>query len=216
MRGDSQVEPAGQDLQVNKSIVEFSTLARHYAQASDEFLQSYFILGLNGVRLHARYFVMAHCMELAFKASLANRSVPIRYNTHDLEFLEGELRRQGNTDLKALRPNVHAREVFARMFNRSVSNFIMQDWLDHREALELLLCYEHAADLKYGVDRDGQHILAVTPSSMIMNMTFLSVVADVRRHFPNRGAEGRALVAFLEDIEVQFPSEFAGASAPFQ
>ena len=87
-------------------------------------------------------------MELAFKAGLANRAARIRYNSHDLEYLEGELLRQGDTDLNALRPSAVAREVFARMFNRSVSDFIMQDWLDHREALELLLCYEHASDLK--------------------------------------------------------------------
>jgi hypothetical protein len=194
---------------------DYSALAGYYAQVADEFLQSYFVLGLNGVRLHARYFVMAHCLELAFKAALAHRAVPIRYNTHDLDYLESELLRQGDTELKALQPDAAAKEVFGRMFNRSVSNFIMQDWLDHREALELLLCYEHSADLKYGVDRGGQHILAVTPSSVTMNTTFLLYIAHARRRFPDRGEEGRAIVDFIADVERQFPTQFSGASRIF-
>ena len=48
-----------------------------YAHLADEFLRTYFVLGVNNVRLNVRYFIMAHCLELAFKASLGIRSVPI-------------------------------------------------------------------------------------------------------------------------------------------
>ena len=59
-------------------------LATYYARGADEFLRAYFVLGLHNVRFNARYFVMAHCLELAFKATLASRSAPIRYRTHSL------------------------------------------------------------------------------------------------------------------------------------
>ena len=43
---------------------DYPALACYYAQLCDEFLQAYFVLGLNGIRMNARYFVMAHCLEL--------------------------------------------------------------------------------------------------------------------------------------------------------
>jgi len=162
-------------------MVNFLKLANYYAQVADEFLRAYFVLGLNNVRFNARYFVMAHCLELAFKASLASRSVAIKYDTHSLKQLDEHLVRQGDSCLEPLRPDERAREVFGRMFQPIVDNFVMQDWLSHHEALELLVCYEHVADLKYGIDKDGSHILAVMPSTVPLNRRFLGYVARARQ-----------------------------------
>src|SRR5262245_5796827 len=109
----------------SKEVVNFPALATYYSLLSDEFLRAYFVLGLNNVRLHARYFVMAHCLELAFKASLANRAVPIKYGTHSLKELDEHLVQQGDSCLEPLRPDSRAREVFGRMFQRAIENFIM-------------------------------------------------------------------------------------------
>jgi len=196
--------------------VNFPALANYYALLADEFLRAYFALGLNNVRLHVRYFIMAHCLELAFKASLANRSVPINYGTHNLNDLEAELVRQGDSCFDQLRPDASAREVFARMFHRSVSNFIMQDWIDHQEALELLLCYAHIADLKYGMDKDGRNILAVTTSTVIMNSRFLAYIACARRNFPHREEFDRAMIKVVAGIEHKFPALFSGALAALE
>jgi hypothetical protein len=196
--------------------MNFPALANYYALVADEFLRAYFVLGLNGVRLHARYFLMAHCLELAFKASLANRSVPIKYGTHSLKYLDEHLVRQGDSCLEELRPDAPAREVFARMFHRTVANFIMQDWLNHQEALELSLCYEHIADLKYGMDKDGSNILAVTPSTMIMNRRFLGYIECARRDFPNREKFDREMIKFVAGVEREFPTLFTGALAALQ
>ena len=49
--------------------MNFPALATYYALVADEFLRAYFILGVGNVRQHARYFIMAHCLEVAFKAS---------------------------------------------------------------------------------------------------------------------------------------------------
>lgn len=196
-----------------KRTYDHGALATYYSMLADEFLQSYFVLGLNRVRMHARYFVMAHCLELSFKASLANRRVDINYGTHDLTYLELQLLKQGDMCLDAHRPEPAAQEVFDRMFHRHVSNFIMQDWLDHQEALELLLCYTHIANLKYGMDKEGQNILAVTPSTAIMNRRFLAYVGCARRHFPERGEVGRAVLDFVAAVEREYPEHFKGASA---
>ena len=193
--------------------MNFLASANYYALVADEFLRAYFVLGLHKVRLHARYFVMAHCLELAFKASLANRSVPLKYGTHSLKYLDEHLVRQGDSCLEELRPDARACEVFARMFHRTVANFIMKDWLNHQEALELLLCYEHIADLKYGMDKDGSNILAVTPSTMIMNRRFLGYIACARRNFPNREQFDRELIMFVAEIQHNFPVLFSGALA---
>jgi len=149
--------------------VNFPALATYYALVADEFLRAYFILGVGNVRQHARYFIMAHCLEVAFKASLANWSVAINYGTHSLKHLDEHLVREGESCLEQLRPDAHAQEVFDRMCQRTTREFFVPDWLNHQEALELLLCYEHIADLTYGIDKDGRNILAVTPSTMIMN-----------------------------------------------
>jgi len=105
---------------------------------------------------------------------------------------------------------------FGRMFQRNTRNFVMQDWLDHQEALELLLCYDHIADLKYGIAKDGRNILAVTPSTMIMNRRFLGYVACARRNFPNRQKSDHELIKFLGKLEEKFPTLFAGALAALQ
>jgi len=191
---------------------DLAAMAGHYAMLADEFLRAYFVLGLNGVRLHARYFVMAHCLELAFKASLANRAVAINYATHDLDYLEEQLVLNGNTDIASMRPDQAAKEVFDRMFNPTVSNFVMQDWLDHREALEILVCYAHSADLKYGMDKSGEHILTVTPSTSVMNARFLGYIASARQHFPDRGESGREIVDFVARIASEFPPLFSRAT----
>ena len=83
---------------------------------------------------------MAHCLEVAFKASLANRSVAINYGTHSLKHLDEHLVREGDSCLEQLRPDAHAQEVFDRMCQRTTREFFVQDWLNHQEALELLLC----------------------------------------------------------------------------
>jgi hypothetical protein len=145
-----------------------------------------------------------------------DRSVPINYGNHNLNDLEAELVRQGDSCLDQLRPDASGREVFARMFHPSVSNFIMQDWIDHQEMLELLLCYAHIADLKYGMDKDGRNILAVMPSTMIMNSRFLRYIACARRNFPNREEFDRDIVKFVAGIEHKFPALFSGASAALQ
>jgi hypothetical protein len=197
--------------------VNFPALANYYALLADEFLRAYFALGVNNVRLHARYFVMAHCLELAFKASLANRSVPIDYgSTHSLTDLEGHLVRKGDSCFEQLKPDASSREVFARMFHRSVGNFSMQDLIDHQEALELLLCYKHIANLKYGMDKNGRNILAVTPSTKIMNSRFLGYIACARRNFPDRGEFDREIIKFVAGIEHKFPALFSGALAALQ
>jgi hypothetical protein len=109
-------------------VVNFLKLANYYARVADEFLRAYFVLGLYNVRFNARYFIMAHCLELAFKASLANRSVPIKYDSHSLKQLDEHLIRQGDSCLEPLRPDARAREVFGQMFQPSVHNFVMEDY----------------------------------------------------------------------------------------
>ena len=99
---------------------------------------------------------------------------------------------------------------------RTTREFFVQDWLNHQEALELLLCYEHIADLKYGIDKDGRNILAVTPSTMIMNRRFLGYIACARRNFPNRQKPDHELIKFLAELEQKFPALFTGASAALQ
>jgi len=192
---------------------DYLAMASYYTRQADEFLQAYFVLGLNGVRLNARYFVMAHCLALAFKASLASRSAPIEYATHDLEALERELEARGDAELAELRPDAAAREVFARLFSRTTGNFIVQNWLDHRDSLEILLCYEHTADLKYGIAKDGQYLSAVTTSTTMMNTRFLRYVAVARRHFPDQGTSGGEIADFVASMEEQFPEHFGGAGA---
>ena len=196
--------------------MNFPALATYYALVADEFLRAYFILGVGNVRQHARYFIMAHCLEVAFKASLANRSVAINYGTHSLKHLDEHLVREGDSCLEQLRPDAHAQEVFDRMCQRTTREFFVQDWLNHQEALELLLCYEHIADLKYGIDKDGRNILAVTPSTMIMNRRFLGYIACARRNFPNRQKPDHELIKFLAELEQKFPALSTGASAALQ
>jgi hypothetical protein len=195
----------------SKGVMNLPASATYYALLSDEFLRAYFVLGLNNVRLHARYFVMAHCLELAFKASLANRAVPMQYGTHSLKKLDEHLVQQGDSCLEPLRPDSRAREIFGRMFQRAVDNSIIQDWKEHAEALELLLCDEHIADLKYGIDKGGRGILAVTVSTVIMNRRFLGYIACARRNFPNRQKSDPELIKFVAQIEYKFPALFAGA-----
>ena len=200
-----------------KEPMNFPALANYYALVADEFLRAYFVLGLNGVRLHVRYFVMAHCLELAFKASLANRSVPIEYGKiHNLTVLENHLVQQGDSCFEKLRPDASAREVFARMFQPDVGNFIMADWRRHAEAIELLLCYRHIADLKYGMDKQGRNILAVTLSTVIMNSRFLGYVECARRNFPDREKFDREMIKFVAGIEHKFPTLFTGALTALQ
>ena len=197
--------------------MNFPALASYYALIADEFLRAYFVLGLNGVRLHARYFVMAHCLELAFKASLANRCASIDYgSTHNLTDLENHLIEQGDSCFEQLRPDAGAREVFAQMFRPSVGNFIMPDWKGHEEAIELLLCYTHTANLKYGMDRQGRNILAVTLSTVIMNARFLGHIACARRNFPDRERFDREMIKFVAGIEHKFPTLFSGALVALQ
>ena len=104
--------------------MNFPALATYYALVADEFLRAYFILGVGNVRQHARYFIMAHCLEVAFKASLANRSVAINYGTHSLKHLDEHLVREGDSCLEQLRPDAHAQEVFDRMCNALLANFL--------------------------------------------------------------------------------------------
>jgi hypothetical protein len=193
--------------------VNLSKLATYYARGADEFLRAYFVLGLHNVRFNARYFVMAHCLELAFKASLANRSVPIRYRTHSLKELDDHLVRQGDSCFEPFRPEERAREVFGRMFQRTTDNFIFKDWIRDHEPLELLVCYEHVADLKYGIDKDGRNILAVMPATVPMNRRFLGYIACARRNFPNRQELDPELIEFVAEIQRQFPALFSGALA---
>jgi hypothetical protein len=213
-------DDAGNVIQTHEhkgEFVDFPALTKYYALVADEFLRAYFVLGLNRVRLHARYFVMGHCLELAFKASLANRSVPIDYSrTHNLATLDEHLVQQGDSCFDHVRPEPTAREVFARMFQPKVSSFIMADWIRHAEALELLLCYKHTANLKYGMDIQGRHILAVTPSTVMMNSRFLGYIACARRNFPNREVFDRELMTFVAGIERKFPNLFSGALAALQ
>ena len=192
---------------------DYRAAANYYALLADEFLQAYFVLGVNNVRLNARYFVMAHCLELAFKASLANRSVSIDYGSHNLADLEDHLVQHGDSCFEQLRPDANARQVFTRVCQRHVPEFRISDWQDHREALELLLCYVYNADLKYGMNKAGKNILAVTVSTMIMNSRFVGYIACARRNFPDRGKSGREILKFIAQIERQFPTLFSGASA---
>jgi hypothetical protein len=197
--------------------MNFLKLANSYALVADEFLRAYFVLGLNNVRLNARYFVMSHCLELAFKASLASRSVQIKYDTHSLKQLDEHLVAQGDLCLEPLRPDARAREVFGRMFQPKVDNFVMQDWLTHHEALELLVCYEHVAGLKYGIDKDGRGILAVLPATVPLNRRFLGYVACARGSFHNsyRQELDSELIKFVGEMEHKSPV-FAGALAALE
>jgi len=97
--------------------VNFPALATYYALVADEFLRAYFVLGLGKVRLHARYFMMAYCLEVAFKASLANRTVAINYGTHSLKQLDEYLVREGDSCLEPLRPDAYACEVLGECSN---------------------------------------------------------------------------------------------------
>lgn len=195
---------------------DYRAAANQYAHLADEFLRTYFVLGVNNVRLNVRYFIMAHCLELAFKASLANRSVPIDYGIHNLADLEADLVQQGDSCFEQLRPDANAREVFTRICHRNVREFHISDWQDHQEALELLLCYAYNADLKYGMDKAGGNILAVTISTVIMNSRFLGYIACARRNFLDRGQLGREIIKFVAQIEQRWPKLFSRASAILQ
>jgi hypothetical protein len=78
---------------------------------SDEFLQTYFLLGITQVAHYGRYFIMAQCLELSFKASLANRSIPITYGKHNLEYLEKQLVQHGDVEFEEIRPDATTEEL---------------------------------------------------------------------------------------------------------
>jgi hypothetical protein len=100
--------------------------------------------------------------------------------------------------------------------NEILAIFVMQDWQDHQEALEVLLCYDRFADLNYGIAKDGRNILTVMSSTMIMNRRFLGYVACARRNFPNRQKPDHKLIEFLTKLEENFPPLFAGPLAALQ
>jgi hypothetical protein len=157
---------------------------------------------------------MAQCLEVSFKASLANRSIPITYRTHNLENPHKHLVQRGDVELEQITPDATAKELFAQMYCRNTRNFDLQKLLDHREALELLVCYNYAADLKYGIDKQGKHFLAVVPATSIMNVRFLRHISIARRHFPDQGPDGRKVIEFISNLESRFSDgRFRGASA---
>jgi hypothetical protein len=201
---------------VNITNFNHSTAASYFARLSDEFLRTYFVLGVNKVAHYGRYFVMAHCLELSFKASLANRSVLIDYKTHNLECLENQLVQHGDVEFEQIRPDATAKELFSRIYGQTVRNFPMQEWRDHREALELLVCYNYAADLKYGIDKNGRNLLAVAPSTGATNSRFLGYISIARRHFPDREELDKEMIKFVAGIEHNFPTLFSTALAALQ
>ena len=201
---------------MNVTNFNHSTAASYFARLSDEFLRTYFVLGVNKVAHCGRYFVMAHCLELSFKASLANRSVLINYKTHDLECLENQLVQHGDVEFEQIRPDATAQEVFSRMYGRAVKNFMIQESLDHREALELPVCYNYAADLKYGIDTNGENLLAAAPSTATTNSLFLRYISIARRHFPDREELDGEMIKFVAGIEHEFPRLLTGALAALQ
>ena len=89
----------------------YATAARYFARLSDEFLQTYFLLGITQVAHYGRYFIMAQCLELSFKASLANRSIPITYGKHNLEYLEKQLVQHGDVEFEEIRPDATTEEL---------------------------------------------------------------------------------------------------------
>jgi hypothetical protein len=90
------------------------------------------------------------------------------------------------------------------------------DWKRHAEAIELLLCYKHTGDLKYGMDKQGRNILAVTVSTVMMNPRFLGYVACARRNFPHPEESDRDMIKFVAGIEYKFRKLFSGALAALQ
>ncbi|PYL48156.1 MAG: hypothetical protein DMF32_09645 [Verrucomicrobia bacterium] len=89
----------------------YATAARYFARLSDEFLHTYFLLGITQVAHYGRYFIMAQCLELSFKASLANRSIPITYGKHNLEYLEKQLVQHGDVEFEEIRPDATTEEL---------------------------------------------------------------------------------------------------------
>ena len=79
-----------------------------------------------------------------------------------------------------------------------------------------MLCYAYNADLKYGMDKSGRNILAVTISTVIMNSRFLGYIACARRNFLDRGQLGREIIKFVAQIEQRWPKLFSRASAILQ
>ena len=115
--------------------------------------------------------------------------------------------------LRGFAASAHDRPRLAsKAANRTATDFIMQDWIDHRDALEILVCYRHAANLKYDIDKDGGNILPATPSTVLVNFQVLRYFAAARRHFPDPGGSRRAIVDFVRDIEHRHPT-LRGASA---
>ena len=125
---------------------------------------------------------------------MAQRAAPMNYGTHNLEFLEAELEKQGDSCLQALKPDAAARDVLDRMFRPYVPQFDMQQWLDHIDPLEVLLCYKHIADLKYGVDKDGrEHVSCDAIDRLLVNARFLAymgICAPAEFSRPRRLREG--------------------------
>ena len=104
--------------------MNFPALATYYALVADEFLRAYFVLGVGKVRHHARYFIMAHCLEVAFKASLANRSVAINDGTQSLKNLDEHIVREGDSCQEPLRRmRMHAK-FLTKCANALLANFL--------------------------------------------------------------------------------------------
>jgi hypothetical protein len=153
-------------------------------------------------------------LELSFKASLANRSIPITYGKHNLEYLEKQLVQHGDVEFEEIRPDATTEELFDQMYRRKIRNFDLQKFRDHQEALEMLVCYKYAPDLKYGIDKHGNNFLAVAPATSTMNRRFLRHISIARRHFPDQGPDGRKVVEFISHLESRFrDGRFRGASA---
>jgi hypothetical protein len=137
--------------------------------------------------------------------------------THNLECLEDQLVQHGDVEFEEIRPNATANEVFSRMYRRVVKNFMIQESLDHREALELLVCYNYAADLKYGIDTEGRNLLAAAPSTAPMNSLFLRYISIARSNFPDREELDGEMIKFVAGIEQdEFRRLFTGALAALQ
>jgi hypothetical protein len=93
-------------------------------------------------------------------------------------------------------------------------NFDLQKFRDHQEALEMLVCYKYAPDLKYGIDKHGNNLLAVAPATSIMNRRFLRYISIARGHFPDQDPDGRKVAEFISHLESRFRDGlFRGASA---
>jgi hypothetical protein len=99
---------------------DYTTAARYFARLSEEFLQTYFLLGITQIAHYGRYFIMAQCLELSFKASLANRSISITYATHNLECLEKQLVQHGDVEFEEIRPDAMTEELFDQIYRRKI------------------------------------------------------------------------------------------------